>query len=135
MGDEVIIPPEIGDPCAVCNGLLWPAGKTPRFMEITFEGLVRCPGGHRDPPDGKYYLEQSLGNPCWWNYSDSFFHMSYRPFLPIPTLTVMCVIHPFERYFHSVPGLACDETFANGIVFCGPTTHSKDGFAHMKAWL
>lgn len=78
MGEETPDGGPIGDSCALCDDILWPAGETPKYLKAVFEGIVECFGWFPPVPNGEFILEQDGGNPCYWTYSDDDYFISYR---------------------------------------------------------
>ena len=68
MGTPTPPPPIVGDHCALCDDVHWPAGDTPRFITLQVSGLERCPVADYDAPNGVYILEQVPASPCVWQY-------------------------------------------------------------------
>lgn len=59
----------VGNDCAVCVPVPFAAG-TPAFVEVSFGGIIQCPGAPV-PPNGVHLLPQI--HPCSW----------YKPIAPL----------------------------------------------------
>lgn len=70
MGTPIDVPViEYGPDCNRCP-VQFPAGETPRFVYVYFDGIVDCGRSHHPAPNGQtFVLEQIPPNPCNW-YSD-----------------------------------------------------------------
>lgn len=75
MGTPTPPPPVPGDACAAGDGVLYPVGVPPRFLEIEIAGMEKCPLCPFDPPNGTWWFEQREGVPCNWELIDSRFDM------------------------------------------------------------
>lgn len=134
MGQATPPPPIIGDLCVHCNGVLWPAGQTPKHPRVTFADLVKCPLATQDPPDGTYMLTQDAVDPCKWEYSDSHFLITLKTQAG-PTW-VACTGPPpghGNNYFYDSQG-GCASNFANDYLFCLANIEAHHGTAHVD-WI
>lgn len=61
---------EIGANCAKCDGLLWPAGATPKYAFLLVQGVTMCPGFAGPPSNGYFQLTQEPGSPCDYKWND-----------------------------------------------------------------
>lgn len=131
MGQATPPPPVIGDHCAHCDGVLWPAGQTPKFPRVTFSDLVKCPLAVSDPPDGTYVLTQDPVDPCLWEYFDSLFQITLVTQAG-PTWVAATGSPPFHGrlYFYDSQG-GCASDFVNDYRFCIGNEESRFGTAHV----
>lgn len=70
MGTPTPPPPVVGENCAFCDDVHWPAGATPKFIHLTAIDLEECPAADVGPPNGIWVLQQLDGWPCDWEYDD-----------------------------------------------------------------
>lgn len=131
MGYPIPPPPVIGANCAVCDGTLWDAGATPRFIHVEFEDLIKCGASPINPPNAIFVLEQDAGDPCKWEYSDV-------QFLIIVTIVagqteITCVgqgVAAGFSYFWDQDA-QCTSDFTNMRVVCIAGIGSVRGTAHI----
>lgn len=78
MGEDTPDGGPIGDPCGLCNDILWLPGKTPRFLKSIFFEIVECFPWFPPVPNGEFIVEQDGALPCYWKYEDADYFISYR---------------------------------------------------------
>jgi len=76
--------------CLVCP-ILFPPGKTPKFIYIVFEGIQKCPGTTKEAPNDRVFkLEPNPLNNCsWYNptHPDYYITVTYDPEFTLVTGT------------------------------------------------
>ncbi len=93
---------EYGNDCLICTGL-FPAGKTPKYIYIVFEGIEKCEGAFHDPPNGqKFVLEQHPLDHCtWYNSSHPSIYIIVS-FTELWTLVEANFLDPPDEFFNSL---------------------------------
>ncbi|MCK5612172.1 hypothetical protein KAR91_60430 [Candidatus Pacearchaeota archaeon] len=131
MGTPTPPPPTIGNPCAGCDGILWPVGETPRFVQILAALLEKCPGCPIDAPNGLWWLEQDPGDNCTWRYEDSLYKMILFGAGAGKQVRITDTADPLQWWFFDTLGGVCPYDFVNLFVACNPTVGSKNGTIHV----
>lgn len=127
MGRPTPMPPEAGDPCDKCDGILWEAGKTPRFAYATFTGVETCPGATNDFINDTYVLEQDEYQPCQWYLSTRSYGITYYIGTVDSEVKVRETANPSKTYFVSTDKPKCGTTFLNDQVACAGYDIGKNG--------
>lgn len=117
MGLAIPPPPVIGNPCAVCDGVLWPAGATPQFIHVHFWEIIKCPLVVQDPPDGIYVLQQDLIDPCIWEYFDGDYGIEVNIDVA-QWIRAIGFQGPGVEDFFFAPFVPCQSLYDNAYVAC-----------------
>jgi len=131
MGTPTPPPSPPGDPCGPCDGVLWPVGVTPRFIEVDLWDLVKCPLCPFDPPNGKFWLEQKAADATMWKYEDSAYLITVDLDAVNTYVHATSLTDPPGWQFFVNTRAGCQYAFVNEYVACGGDKGSINGEAHV----
>ncbi len=129
MGTPTPPPSPPGDTCGHCDGILWPAGVTPKFVPVEFKNLVKCAACPYDPPNAKWWFEQNPVLACLWEYVDSLYLMTLLLQAADSILLVTSPEAPPEWFFFTDTADPCEKNFTNEYESCGIEIGSIQGSA------
>lgn len=127
MGTPTPPVPPPGDPCAFCDGLLWPIGTPPGFLEVDLWDLVKCVGCPIDPPNGKWWLEQQAGYSSHWLYADSLYLIEVWLDAVNSYIIAGSAAGPPWWDFFADTRAGCQYSFVNDWTACGGNVGSING--------
>jgi len=124
MGTPTLPGGPVGDDCTLC----FAAGTCPTFINIQVTGIEKCPCALRDVPSGFFTLEQSIADPCTWEFKDDDYEikLSYSSLLSRVWIRDVDDISVF--YFWCDVPSDCAKNFDNQYEVCSaPNTCGIDG--------
>lgn len=127
MGTPTPPPSVPGNVCPNCDGVLWPAGATPKFVKLELTGLEKCPASPTDAPNGIWWLEQTAPNSCIWEYRDGLYYMTLLLSADSSVLLVTTPEVPPDWFFFTDTADPCEENFTNEFENCGGQTAAIRG--------
>jgi len=127
MGTETPPPSIPGDNCVLCDSVLWTPGNTPKFIKVTFEGLIKCPACPVEPPNGIWWFEQHPAQPCYWLYIDEVYYMDLSLGVADSFLFATSPEAPPAWVFFDSLEALCATIYNNTRVTCGGDTGSING--------
>ena len=127
MGTPTPPPPVIGDNCVRGDGVLWPAGQTPKFVKLELTGLEKCPLCPIDAPNGNWWVEQDSVQPCLWEWADAHYWMQLFLQAASSILLVTSPEAPPNWYFFNDTAPPLEDNFTNELVVCVGDTGAKNG--------
>lgn len=130
MGTKTPGPPVIGDYCPECDGVLWPAGETPKFIHAELDGLVRCPEAEVDPPNGTWVLQQFEITPCYFTLETETMRAAIYVHDEGDIIWVYKAI-PVVPSFFMAHFILCESDYDNEQVECLPFYWAKGGTLHI----
>lgn len=133
MGTETPPPPVVGETCAIADGILWPVGKTPKFIHARLAELVECPIAEKPPPNGIWVIQQHPDFHCQWFLETDLIRFEINVHavgaiqfvwkgIPLVPLAFMAYFSLFES------------DYANEIVNCDAGDWSHGGNLHIDWW-
>lgn len=130
MGTATPPPPVIGANCAHCDGILWPAGKTPLFIKVTFADLIKCPGAITEPPNAEFILKQLPGFPCSFELIET---IRWGGVIIGPGGTIKCWSKQNGDWWFDfwADWKNCDVDYENTFLGCGWHESSHHGTCHI----
>lgn len=110
---------------------LWLDGETPRFVTVTFSGIVNCWGTPPDlPPRNSWVLQNSESFPCNWTYSDADgWYVEWGIGLAGSILSLQNTTTG-QVYFSCTDPSVCQTHFVNSLV-C-PANHYGEGIGDIS---
>lgn len=120
------IPPP-GGPCGFCDGVLWPAGSPPEFVELKIWDLEKCDDCPYLPPNGKWWVQQSETDPCLWSLMDSLYYILVKMGVDSSGVTALGPPVAFPWHYFYNYREPCASSFENQWTSCGGGRGSFNG--------
>jgi len=110
-----------------CDGVLWPAGSTPKLVEVTFEDIEACVIANFPAPNYTFILAQREGVPCGYDYEDAKYKVNYTMSEHWTQLSCWENVAPNRFFFRETPDAACELEFDNEFLTCTGANAGKLG--------
>ncbi|MBA7486276.1 hypothetical protein ES707_21832 [subsurface metagenome] len=105
-----------GDDCLLC----FAGGVAPRFINIQITGIEQCPCALHDIPTGFYTLQQSIPDPCTWEFKDDDHEIKLSYASGLSRVWIRDVDDVAVFYFWCDVPSDCAENFDNQYGECSP---------------
>lgn len=122
---------EWGNDCDMCP-VLFPPGKTPKFVYVAFTGITKCEGAEQEPPNDKLFkLTQSLVWPCSWQNPESAYCLVSLAYYEGYTYLLANLLTPPDVAFDTFETApSCIVEGIPNALTC-PPYHYQGGLAHV----
>lgn len=120
----------IGDYCPECDGVLWPAGETPKFIHAELDGLIDCTGGAVASANGTWVLQQKEATPCYFMLETEIMRAAIYVHTNGEIQWVYRAI-PLVPLFFMAHFVLCESDYDNEIVSCAAGDVAHSGTLHI----